>query len=215
MTQSIGGAVIGPGGVGVNGAIVYAWKLSRISGVLPAQDGVAPSGVADAGPVVTSTAYGGPGQYVIPCPTSEPYAIAVQYGGHVFWSLASDMDFTDGTSNTANAAGVVGDTGTITTAITSGALTAPAWSQVTGAIATRDVVITVKMTTSAADASATCTLEMAPPGGFNGPFTPEAVWEWAPFKSGAVKTIAVPVPAGWELTFDYGANMTIVFTAMY
>ena len=97
-TWTIAGIALGPTGP-VNGATVYAWKAQRFS-TPPAQDASAPTGSADAGPVTSGITYGGPGQYQIACPTNEAYYIAVQYGGHVYWTYVNDLNFTDEVATT-------------------------------------------------------------------------------------------------------------------
>lgn len=69
-----------------NGASVYAWKMSRFpGGVVPAENGAAPAGSPDAGPVVTDRSYGYEGAGNITVPTFEPYGLQVVVGGSTGW----------------------------------------------------------------------------------------------------------------------------------
>jgi hypothetical protein len=80
--------VVQVNGQPVNGATVYAYKASRFSGI-PAYDAAPPSGAADAGPVTTSSSYGGQGAFQISTPTAEDYYCSATYAvagvNHTAW----------------------------------------------------------------------------------------------------------------------------------
>lgn len=111
-TYSIFGTALGPTGP-VNGAICNAWKAQRFS-TAPTQDGAAPSGSADAGPVTSGTTYGGVGAYTIACPTNESYYVAVQYNGHTYWSYVNDLNFSDEATTTVGAGSTGQQIGSLT-----------------------------------------------------------------------------------------------------
>lgn len=101
-TWTIAGIALGPNGP-VNGATVYVWKAQRFP-TPPAQNGAAPPGSADAGPVTSGTAYGSVGSYNIGCPTDESYYVAVTYAGVTYWTLVNDLNYTDEVQTTVAAA---------------------------------------------------------------------------------------------------------------
>lgn len=73
-------------GGGKDGAIVDMWETSRFTG-FPAQNQAPPAGSPDAGPVTTSTTFGGPGAYLITGIVAEvDYYLRVQYGGATYWA---------------------------------------------------------------------------------------------------------------------------------
>ena len=78
----------GYAGGGKNGAVVDAWLASRFVGA-PAEDSSPPTGTADAGPVTTTIAFGGPGSYLLTMPSAADYYIRIQYGNHAYWSFCS------------------------------------------------------------------------------------------------------------------------------
>jgi hypothetical protein len=101
-TYTIAGIALGPGGP-VNGAIVNAYKAQRFSSA-PAYNAAAP-GTADAGPVTSGTsAAGGPGLYLLACPTNESYYVSTTWNGNTSWTLVNDLNFQD-TVETTVAAG--------------------------------------------------------------------------------------------------------------
>jgi hypothetical protein len=92
-TWTIAGIALGPNGP-VNGATINLWKAQRFV-TAPAYNAAAPAGTADAGPVTSGTAYGGPGCYEIAAPTNESYYVATTYAGNTSWVLVNDINFTD------------------------------------------------------------------------------------------------------------------------
>ena len=101
-TYTIAGIALGPGGP-VNGATVNAYKAQRFSSA-PAYNAAAP-GTADAGPVTSGTsAAGGPGLYLLACPTNESYYVSTTWNGNTSWTLVNDLNFQD-TVETTVAAG--------------------------------------------------------------------------------------------------------------
>src|SRR5258708_21208994 len=72
-------------GVPANGITVNAYKASRFASP-PGLNTAAPSGSADAGPVVTGTSFGGAGAFRITTPTDEDYyCSATTSSGTVAW----------------------------------------------------------------------------------------------------------------------------------
>lgn len=99
MTLSKSG-YFGFAGGGKDGAVVDMWLASRFTS--PPQENQAPPGsTPDAGPVTTSTAFGGPGAYIITNLVSEDYYIRVQYGDNTYWGSASAGSIAGAGSSTA------------------------------------------------------------------------------------------------------------------
>ena len=84
-----------------NGAIVYGFKASRFSSV-PTINTPFPS-VFDAGPVTTSSAYGGPGAFQLPLPTDEQYYLSFTFNGQTTYQLYNSPHFIDGTQGSLSA----------------------------------------------------------------------------------------------------------------
>jgi hypothetical protein len=71
-------------GVGVNGASVSAYDVSRFS-TQPSINTPVPGGSADAGPVTTGDSFGYDGAFTIDLPTTDEYYIAVSNDGQIYW----------------------------------------------------------------------------------------------------------------------------------
>lgn len=69
-----------------DGATVLAYRVFRFD-TPPVQNSAPPGGGADAGPVVTSKAFGGPGAFQIDVPTNEDYYVSVLFGGQLYWKF--------------------------------------------------------------------------------------------------------------------------------
>lgn len=90
----------------INGVNVYAWKASRFVGT-PAYAALPPSGVADAGPVVTGTAFGSAGAFVISTPTNEFYYLQFVYNGANYWQLSCCPSFGNADGKTLQLTGPI------------------------------------------------------------------------------------------------------------
>ena len=77
MAFYLDGAVSGPSGF-LNGAHVDAWLASRFASAPGAGD-TPPAGLPDAGPVLSGTNFGGPGQWVLEVPSASAYYVRVTY----------------------------------------------------------------------------------------------------------------------------------------
>ena len=75
MALILDGVVSGPTGY-LNGAQVDAWYASRFTSI-PAAGDPPPAGSADAGPVLSGTNYGGPGQWRLEVPSIAAYYVRV------------------------------------------------------------------------------------------------------------------------------------------
>lgn len=85
MTLTKSGFFAWAGG-GKNGASVDMWLASRFIAP-PAEGATPPSGTADAGPVVTSIAFGGPGAYTLNPPVVADYYVRAVYNGVAYWGF--------------------------------------------------------------------------------------------------------------------------------
>ena len=82
---TISGVAFGRLGGPVNGASVYAWAASRFL-TPPGQNALPPAGPPDAGPVISSPLFGGPGAYEIALPASTQYYIQSIFAGVSYWA---------------------------------------------------------------------------------------------------------------------------------
>jgi hypothetical protein len=70
------------------GALVYAWAASRFD-ACPALNDPPPTGEPDAGPVVSGTAFGGPGAFQIVVPSVQDYYIQSVFEQTSYWKLVA------------------------------------------------------------------------------------------------------------------------------
>ena len=77
MAFVLSGVVAGPSGF-LNDAQVDAWLASRFTSP-PSAGTTHPSGSADAGPILTGTNFGGPGQWQLTVPSANAYYVRVTY----------------------------------------------------------------------------------------------------------------------------------------
>ena len=150
----------GYAGGGKNGAVVDAWLASRF-GAAPAENAAPPSGVADAGPVTTSTTFGGPGAYTLTLPSVNDYYVRVQYGGNSYWSALSSGSIVGGGGGGGGGVSTVfGRSGAVVA--TSGDYTA---AQVTGALVASNNLSDVGSAVTALGNLGVTTVYMPPPSG--------------------------------------------------
>ena len=95
MAITLDGVVSGPSGF-LNGAQVDAWLVSRFGGVIPGAGDVPPAGLPDAGPILTGTDFGGPGQWQLAVPSVGSYYVRVTYpvgatNAKSYWALDNSL----------------------------------------------------------------------------------------------------------------------------
>ena len=108
------GVVDGPSGA-LNGAQVDAWLASRFT-VVPAAGTNPPDGLADAGPVLTGTNFGGPGQWELTVPSSAAYYVRVTYpvgatNARSYWAYDNTLVQSQGPQGAQGANGAQGTAG--------------------------------------------------------------------------------------------------------
>lgn len=108
MAIVLDGVVSGPTGY-LNGAQVDAWNASRFTSIPGAGD-PPPAGQPDAGPVLSGTNFGGPGQWQLAVPSVAAYYVRVTYpvgatNAKSYWAYDDSLVLTTGPQ------GVQGDRG--------------------------------------------------------------------------------------------------------
>lgn len=99
MAIILDGVVSGPTGY-LNGAQVDAWTASRFTSI-PAAGDPPPAGQPDAGPVLSGTTYGGPGQWRMEVPAVAAYYVRVTYpvgatNAKSYWAYDDSLVLTTG-----------------------------------------------------------------------------------------------------------------------
>lgn len=115
MAIILDGVVSGPTGY-LNGAQVDAWAASRFTSI-PAAGDPPPAGQPDAGPVLSGTTYGGPGQWRMEVPAIAAYYVRVTYpvgatNAKSYWAYDDSLVLTTGAQGAQGVQGYQGTQGT-------------------------------------------------------------------------------------------------------
>ena len=110
----LSGVVDGPSGA-LNGAQVDAWLASRFT-IIPAAGTNPPSGSPDAGPILTGTNFGGPGQWELTVPSTAAYYVRVTYpvgstNARSYWAYDNTLVQSQGPQGAQGANGAQGTAG--------------------------------------------------------------------------------------------------------